>query len=268
MPSKNIVDFANQIKTYMRGAEVVASKNLFDNQLTTTTEGNVTFTKNADKSVSTSGTSNADWVTVALNSAQFLKAGDYTISGISDGSQETYRFFVAGSHIEVSGSSVSDFVLYGGSKNFTVTQDSTVSVSVIVRYSGVNMTGKTFYPMITLASETDQTYMPYFEPLKDKLAVTESAFTDIISGASVTDNTNYLIKIGNVVYAWLYLTSVTVAAWTKIAGIPEGYRPIHDMFIRDAQDNRQYKCSVAGSLSCADALSNNAFVICTSWITP
>lgn len=155
-----------------RDAEVVASKNLFDNQLTTTTEGNVTFTKNADKSVSTSGTSNADWVTVALNSAQFLKAGDYTISGIENGSQETYRFFVAGSHIEVSGSSVSDFVLYDGSKNFTVTQDSTVSVSIIVRYSGVNMTGKTFYPMITDASEPDQTYMPYFEPLKDsKLSI-------------------------------------------------------------------------------------------------
>lgn len=134
--------------------EGYVGKNLLHNTLVTRTAGHVTFTVNADGSINTSGTSDSDWITLHINEAQFLKAGNYIFNGISGGAVGTYRITITGDHI-------TDLTIYDGSSPFTVEEDSTVKVDLTVRYADVNMDGKVFYPMIRHAEILDGSFEAY-----------------------------------------------------------------------------------------------------------
>ena len=124
-------------------------KNLFNATADSTTLYDVTLTVNSDGTVSTSGT--------ASNNVSFdvgtiaLKAGvSYILNGCpSGGGTSTYLISFPG-------------VGYDSGSGYTYTpgSDTTATVRITV-YSGTNVTGKVFKPMVRLSSVTDGTFAPY-----------------------------------------------------------------------------------------------------------
>lgn len=133
-------------------------KNLLKNTAKSQTINGVTFTVNDDGSVTANGT--------ATNAMAFpigdvaLSAGSYKLSGCpSGGSTGTYYLYSTltdGTKNLDKGNSVP--------VNTTTDTNSLIQIGIM---SGITFNNLTFYPMIRLASETDDTYEPYYEGLKE-----------------------------------------------------------------------------------------------------
>ncbi|MBR6503065.1 MAG: hypothetical protein IKT42_06440 [Clostridia bacterium] len=125
----------------------VANRNLFRlDQIETTSRDGLTFTKNADGSITTNGTSTAGYVGVsaAIDKNAFVVGQTYTIStGKTSGStyvQLTLNY----------ADNTTDYIVASNSANtFTVTQEViSASASVQVTASGTTVTNETIYPQI------------------------------------------------------------------------------------------------------------------------
>ena len=157
---------------------VLGAKNLLPNNASTQTINGVTFTVNADGSVTANGTASADAELTILN-YQILKAGiPYILSGCpANGSGENYRLqYRCGSIYQ------NDM---GASKSFTLSSiEGTTYVKCIVS-SGYTASNLTFYPMLRLASDSDDTYVPY--------AMTNKELTDRVNSVDSHQVVNYLV---------------------------------------------------------------------------
>lgn len=139
------------IEVYGRSTQTQYSgKNLYNCVLKSSTVKGVTFTLNADKSVTAVGTA-TETITIGCGYAT-LPAGTYTINGAPAGSSVSTKCLM----------------MFDGTKNvfdqgdgttFTLTKETTTNIQIVVA-SGVAV-NDTFYPMIRLASVTDGTYEPY-----------------------------------------------------------------------------------------------------------
>ena len=160
---------------------VLGAKNLLLNNAASETKNGVTFTVNADKSVTVStgaggATANA---TIAINqtiSASNIPKGTYIVSdGIND----------ANFYLDVSAYNGNTWVKSFGttaSGDLTINVDyvgyDTIRVYVTVKSGAIYTTAAKLYPMIRLATDTDPTYQPY--------AMTNKELTDALSDEVVT----------------------------------------------------------------------------------
>jgi hypothetical protein len=127
----------------------VYGKNLYQNKASTTTTKGVTFTINNDGSVTVNGTATA-LAQINLGTVRIPK-GKYKATGF-DGS-------VGGIQFHIKASTDTGWPLVVGEKDLTYTED--VNVFFIISIGeGVTVTNLTFYPMLRLATETDNTYEP------------------------------------------------------------------------------------------------------------
>ena len=143
---------------------VYGAKNLLPNEVGTQTIYGVTFTVNDDESVTVNGTSTAiAWGMIigklgaTTGTSYFpllLKAGEYIVStGIETAiSGVTFRVVADGDTVVKS--------IESGEDSFTLASDTYVRVGIRVA-SGITVSDLTFYPMLRLASITDDTYQPY-----------------------------------------------------------------------------------------------------------
>lgn len=124
-----------------------SGKNLLDTSTMTMTMNGITYTVNNDGSVTANGTAtgNAQNTIVSIP----LKAGDYILSG---GKSKTRRIFAL-----VNGTYYDDI---GNGIAFSVTEDTTIRSAITIN-AGEICSNEIFYPMIRLASITDDTYEPY-----------------------------------------------------------------------------------------------------------
>lgn len=138
---------------------VLGAKNVFPiTRPSRTTNTGVTFTVNSDGSVTANGTASADtWF--QLCDGFKLKDVGYTLTGCpSGGSSTTYELQFRS--IESSSSQWQMVNDYGNGK--TATGDSTRTyIGFVGIHSGYTATNLTFYPMIRLTSDLDDTYVPY-----------------------------------------------------------------------------------------------------------
>lgn len=130
-----------------------AGKNLLENIANTGTKNGVTFTVNADKSVTVNGTnSGTSHVYYSFGSINLIAGQEYVLSGCPSGgaSDKYFMYFdgVSGAHD------------VGNGKTYTPTENETRSIGMCVR-SGVTVSNLVFYPMIRLSSVTDATYEPF-----------------------------------------------------------------------------------------------------------
>ena len=127
----------------------VYGKNLLENLATTKTVNGLTFTINADKSITINGTASA---TTMFNINTTIKLdGTYILSGCpSEVSQQGVEWLF------YDGAWQRDI---GSGKTFT-TSKAKAQKCVINIPSGKTITNATIYPMIRLATETDSTYEP------------------------------------------------------------------------------------------------------------
>lgn len=129
--------------------------------LTTKTENGVTWTVNSNKSVETSGSTNADSETI-IGTAR-LKKGNYVVCGNTAG--VSYCRIRVGTDTTPSTAIAWDD---GESGAFTINEEQTVRVSF--RYgNNKNLGGFTFYPMILTAEQhaLNPAYRPHHESVED-----------------------------------------------------------------------------------------------------
>lgn len=136
-------------------------KNLLEVTATSQTINGVTFTVNADKSVTCNGTAD-DNAVFALNSQRYTSVdSDMVVSGSTGGSNATYAIIL---DYYVTGSAVLQHRLYRGDTGLLVklstgTTWEEYKVGIFIA-SGQTVSGLTFYPQIELGS-TATAYEPY-----------------------------------------------------------------------------------------------------------
>ena len=146
----------------------LGAKNLLPNENTpaTSTQGNVTFTKQADGTIKTNGgiTASADAIYVyrQITDDILLPPGRYIISGCPDGGAEgTYCFYIHFRNADNSGWA-EYYINGGGDTLFTVPDDRKQYITIRIRKNTVIPAGGfTFKPMIRLAEDSDAIYRPY-----------------------------------------------------------------------------------------------------------
>ena len=122
--------------------------------LTGRTNNAVTYEKNADGSVSLSGTaSGSSYYQPATAERTILKAGTYYISG---GISSDIQLYLAGTYTD--GTALPSSYDSGSGKTVTYTKDAEVYVQIYVK-NGTNTDGITVYPMISDSS--GNAYAPY-----------------------------------------------------------------------------------------------------------
>ena len=150
---------------------------------TSQTINNVEFTVNGDGSISVDNAASAitqfrlyGWTTGV--SPFLLRKGTYILSGCpSGGGINSLRLYL---HNQDSSITIPDD---GEGTQFTLSDDTYVGIAIRVA-NGYDADGKTVYPMLRLASDTDDTYQPYAKTNKE---LTE-AIGDL-SGTGVTGDT-------------------------------------------------------------------------------
>ncbi len=131
----------------------VYGKNFVEITTDTKTSAGVTFTRNADNSFSLSGTGNANNV-YNIGGAYLIQGTSYKLTGCaSGGASNTYLIRVIGSNNATVAQDL------GTGKTFTPTTTGFYTVGIRIQ-SGTVTDGLKFYPMIRLATETDETYEP------------------------------------------------------------------------------------------------------------
>lgn len=166
--SGNPITIADAVQAPLKSVEIQGNttqqtytgKNLLNTHGTidadTLTGSGVSYTINADGTISTSGSNSG-----AYKSIRFLltlPAGTYEFSGCpSGGTNNGYSFCV-----EPRGDSTLQLFDTGNGNEFTLTEQKTIRAYPIRigADTGVNMNGKLFKPMITV-SDAEQTYEPY-----------------------------------------------------------------------------------------------------------
>lgn len=185
---------------------VLGAKNLLPNNITSQTISGVTITVNADGSITANGTATAQ-INLSIVGRTWIYDlnKDVIISGSKDGTGTTYEVLLWDDTESVayrSRDGVDAIVpvssVYGHR----------MSASFMVR-SGAVLDNVTVYPMLRLASDPDDTYVPYAKTnreLSDELTVEEitvmSLSTDIVINTSATR----LYKYGKIVTGCLRFT--------------------------------------------------------------
>lgn len=160
-------------------------KNKLDtSDMSTSTQSGVSFVRNSDGSVTTSGTSTADFQRTLFSGT--LPSGSYILTGGIDSSIRL-RIAEGGTLIgHDSGSGVS----------FTLTEDTVITVNE--RFANDIDASATIYPMIRLSAESD-TYEPYANicPISGHTSVTLNVADD---DTTPTVSTDYTAALPSTVY--------------------------------------------------------------------
>lgn len=207
---------------------VLAAKNRLRNDAVTQTINTVVFTVNSDKSITINGTNSS-----SSASAEFV-IHDGSINEISSG--DIFNGAIGGE------SGVSGMVIMYLASGYISQQDcynnnvvlnipSTATRYRVLAFvaKGKTVTNLVYKPMIRLASDPDDTYVPY--------AMTNRELTDAIrytiaNFPTTTGSSYYLHKVGRlgILTMVMVLSGVTADAWTLVGTIASGARPITAYF--------------------------------------
>ena len=210
---------------------VLGAKNLnsmpYSTSTNPVTENGITWTRNADGSVTANGTATANtfyYCHYRLHPSNkfVLKNGNYIFSGCpsggGDGKYWAYCDCTKNGSLRILG------VDYGNGVSITLNGDdndaNSVKLSVVLTVrSGYTANNLTFYPMLRLAEDTDTTYQPYAMTNKELTdnKVNNTTIAPIEDGATASQTRNagtYIMRRGQ-----FYKVTQTIA---KDSAITEG----------------------------------------------
>ena len=134
------------------------AKNLFNNILSDNTTNAVTYIVNDDKSISTSGTANANGG-VMIGGFSAKQGNSYIIDGCPTGGDADDKYAII---IRATNSTSGTVVGRDEGNGYIYTPNSDATVYLQIRFAnGQSADGLTFKPMIRLAADNDSTYQPY-----------------------------------------------------------------------------------------------------------
>lgn len=212
---------------------VLGAKNLLPNEAVSQTINEVTFTVNSDGSIGTSGTSTDGVGNFIIGQITPQQSGKYILSGCSGGTDSTYFFNFDGT---------TAYKQYNDEIQLDLVGGTTYSLRLWIATSGVDMSNKTFYPMIRPASIQDDTYEPYaktnqqltkdtnaIEPMLNVLGaknlLPNNATTQVVNGITWTVNSDGTVTANGTATAdsSLAISTITVPKGSYIkTGCPSG----------------------------------------------
>lgn len=230
------------------------------------TRNGVTFTVNADGSITVNGTATSD-IYIAVGQATLYVGGNYILTG--NGSSE-YSLGLYVDSSDVTGATWQRET----PAHFSATATGEFSVNIYVA-TGYTVSNLTFYPMIRLASETDDTYEPYYKGLAEltdrgmELRWNNASPTSEFPGQTVS------VNLSDGEYALIGFkghcaTNVTGYKLCKVGTVAELHRPIlQDQYYKFIIADRtatisadSVKFSNASAVNSVDAPStNNSFLV-------
>ena len=157
--------YHSSVKQVLRDGEVIEGKNLLPVTATSQTINGVTFTVNADNSVTANGTASAMAVfTLNNNLEKVVNGGHYILTGCpSGGGANSYRLEIRNSSDTIYTNGIDE-----GSGSGDIAPTSGFPAKATIRIaSGYTANKVVFKPMLRYASESDPTFEPYYTPLKD-----------------------------------------------------------------------------------------------------
>ena len=160
-------------------------KNLLKNTAVSKTQNGVTFTVNADGTVSVSGTATAG-VTLPIGQVEVEKGRTYAVSGCPEGGAAlTYRLdarYYKNGTITTIGSTLD----IGDGTIVTLPDDADDNrLLIYIRIGdGTDGGGRIFAPMLRYAEITDDTYEPYKPSVEERLAVLEEKIAALEGGGT------------------------------------------------------------------------------------
>lgn len=173
---------------------VLGAKNLLPSIKASKTVGDVTFTLNGDGSITANGTASNTIYVDLVTSQSFLGQGNYVLSGGVNANQFIYvNTLDSGTYIDTIARAEGEDAVF--SINYSGYNQLTVGISIT---SGQSVDHVTFYPMIRLASDPDNTYAPYAMTNQQLTADTEALTNNInVNGSknvltSLTPSGTYL----------------------------------------------------------------------------
>lgn len=189
-------------------------KNLLKVTASSTSGSGVTFTVNSDGTVSLNGTA-TNTVILTVGTFTFEANKSYVLSGCpANGSTSTYLLSIQG-------------IGYDSGEGYIYTPTSDQEKNIVINiYSGTNVDGKVFSPMIRLAGTTPD-FVPYIPSVESRIEAVESGLNDVTSNfnrfSAYNENRDItgvvLIKQGE------YVTMI-IDMWVDDGfTIPAGYRP-------------------------------------------
>lgn len=164
---------------------VLGAKNLLENTAITQTVSNVVFTVNDDKTISLAQTASAN--AVLQVGIAHVKAGTYRIYSGFKGSGTTGNFTGVGIMVNKTEGAYDYYLIDQDYVDVTLDADGYIVYKIRI-ISDTDTTGFKIYPMITLGSNTDPTYVPY--------ALTNKELTDKFANSS-----KYICTWGNYISA-------------------------------------------------------------------
>ena len=216
-----------------------------------TTKNGLTFTVNSDGSITVSGTASAE-TTFRLynNDTDYLKGKDVILTGCpSGGSNSTYALGLWNADTSSGNND------YGEGVAFTFPSTSNSWINLVVRNGVAISPALTFYPMIRLATDVDDTYRPYVPTnaqllsykyngimgSKNLLPFNLELLKDNNTAGTWSDNT---YTIGNLTYTvvlnsdgtlnYINVNGTSTAAATTFMVLPSGIVDFGDTSIGDA----------------------------------
>lgn len=136
----------------------VAGKNLLPNNANTATISGITFTVNADGSVTVNGTNNGSGSAIlTLCEFAFEKGKQYVLSGLTDSTAQKMHIWTQSANAFPIGSRLQ---CYDGEVTRTAQADETCVIRIQVE-PGATINNVTIFPMLRFATVTDGTYEPY-----------------------------------------------------------------------------------------------------------
>ncbi len=214
---------------------VLGAKNFLPYLVKSGVENGITYNENKD-GVSLNGTASAQF-RLRYRENVILPTGDYIIShGVTGVANDTYFLNISPSPVTPENPE-SGYDILTDEYQFHADGNTAFSFFIYIR-SGVTVSNLTFCPMIRLASDPDDVFVPY--------AMTNSKLTEELSNidtgvtSELTLNTlttavhsgagNKIVRLGNVVTLCTALDVHSLSEWTTaIATVPEGFRPPYRM---------------------------------------
>lgn len=201
----------------------IGAKNFANNTAATVTNNGVTFTVNADKTVTATNTASGGNAICSFNVT--LDAGSYILTGGVDTNRFIQLYLAASPYTTVGYDT-------GRGLSFSVASRTTYTLLIGIN-NGTAADGCVFKPMIRLASDTDATYVPYAMTNAELTKVSSATITyeNGISQQTAADKPLY--KQGNICCFAITLTGIasTQGSWVSVGTLPTGFIPQKSLFV-------------------------------------
>ena len=254
---------------------VLGAKNLIDVRNDSATINGVTITRQPDNSYIVNGTCNAVATNIRIdqsstNGTDNLKSykGNYTLTLVDANGN-----FVPNTRIFVMQNTTWNYGLEAKADNngkatgYMNIDNAFICLGFV---NGATYDNVRLYPMLRLASDPDDAYVPYAKTNRELTELVTKPVDGTITSDFTISSDTFLKKVGKQVTMLLKLSQVTASSWTEIvAKVPIGFRPFGRIDFIGSSDGNLVTIGMYsnGNMQIGASISNAALTAMVTYFT-